>query len=270
MNQPPDADDARVAESFTAVAIEAAALIRAIDCRSVSWHQKADQSPVTAADMAAHAAILRGLAEKLPGVPVVSEEAIGEWRDTRPPHEFVLVDPLDGTREFLAGRDEYTVNIALVRDGTPALGVIAAPALELVWVGAAGRAERLRLSATAAIAERTVIRTRAAPTEKRVAAVSRSHYDAASAALLERFAPIETLTCGSALKFCRIAEGAADIYPRLAPTSEWDVAAGHALLIAAGGTVTTPQGGALAYGTKDFRVPGFIAWGDPASAGTLL
>lgn len=266
MNQPTDAEDARVAEIFTAIAIEAADVIRTMDCRSVSRSEKADHSPVTAADTAAQATIIRALAEKLPGIPVVSEEAVGDWHDQRPPYTFVLVDPLDGTREFLAARDEYTVNIALVRGGTPVVGVVAAPALGLIWTGAAGRAERLRVSADGAIAERTAIRTRPAPSDTRVAAVSRSHYEAASAAFIEKFAPVEMLPCGSALKFCRVAEGAADIYPRLAPTSEWDVAAGHALVVAAGGTVIGPECGALAYGTPDFRVPGFVAWGDPALA----
>jgi 3'(2'), 5'-bisphosphate nucleotidase len=215
---------------------------------------------VTAADEAAEAAILPGLAA-LGGVPVVSEES------ARGPHggDYVLVDPLDGTSEFLAGRDEYTVNIALVRNRMPAVGVVAAPALGLIWRGAAGMAERLRVSGSGDILERTAIRTRAWPAQ-RIAAISRSHYEAASAEFLERLAPVTTLVCGSALKFCRLAEGVADVYPRLAPTSEWDIAAGHALVVAAGGAMTAPDGSALTYGRgDDHRVPGFVAWGDPAA-----
>lgn len=259
------ADDTEIAALFTALAIRAAAAILQFDCRKVASRQKADRSMVTAADEAAEAAILPGLAA-LPGLPVVSEESA---RDAHVGH-YVLVDPLDGTAEFLGGRDEYTVNIALVRGGAPAIGVIAAPALGLVWLGAAGTAERLRLSGSGEIVERVTIGTRAWPAQ-RVATISRSHYEAASAEFLQRFAPVTTLVCGSALKFCRLAEGAADIYPRLAPTSEWDVAAGHALVVAAGGAMTAPDGRALVYGGGEgYRVPGFVAWGDPAAAGKFI
>jgi 3'(2'), 5'-bisphosphate nucleotidase len=263
----PDADasaDLKLAESLTAVIVKAAAAIRAADYRSVASRLKADQSRVTDADEAAEAVILSELALLAPGFPVVSEESA----DVRPAvPTFFLVDPLDGTAEFLAGRDEYTVNIALVRDGTPVVGLIAAPALGLIWRGVVGRgAERLTFSGDcAALREVTPVRTRPRAASRRVtAAVSRSHFEAASAAFLAPFGPVDTIACGSALKFARIAEGAADIYPRLAPTCEWDVAAGHALVTAAGGIVTTPQGLALRYGyADDFRVPGFIAWGDP-------
>ena len=259
--------DQRLAESLTAVIVKAAAAIRAADYRSVASRLKADNSRVTDADEAAEAVILGELRTLAPDIPVVSEESAGARPDGP---TFFLVDPLDGTAEFLAGRDEYTVNIALVRDGTPVVGLIAAPALGQVWRGVVGRsAERLTFSGDcAALREATPIQTRPRRTPQRViAAVSRSHYDAASAAFLRRFAPVDTLVCGSALKFARIAEGAADIYPRLAPTCEWDVAAGHALVAAAGGIMTTPQGLALRYGgADDFRVPGFIAWGDPQAA----
>jgi 3'(2'), 5'-bisphosphate nucleotidase len=266
----PDADvsaDLKLAESLTAVIVKAAAAIRATDYRSVASRLKADQSRVTAADEAAEAVILRELAILAPGFAVVSEESAG-IRPAIP--TFFLVDPLDGTAEFLAGRNEYTVNIALVRDGTPVVGLIAAPALGTVWRGVAGRgAERLTFSGDcAALSAATPIHARPRGASRRVtAAVSRSHYDAASAAFLARFAAVDALVCGSALKFARIAEGSADIYPRLAPTCEWDIAAGHALVVAAGGIVTTPQGLALRYGcADDFRVPGFIAWGDPSAA----
>jgi len=255
------ADDSRIAELLTAVAFRAGAAILRFDCRNVSMRQKADESPVTLADEAAQAVILRGLAADFPGVPIVSEEAD---RPESPGDIFFLVDPLDGTREFLAGRDEYTVNIALVRDGVTVVGVVGAPALGLIWRGGAGRAERVNV-ADGLPGERAAIRSRPWPRE-RVAAVSRSHYEATSAEFLRRFAPITELACGSALKFCRVAEGAADLYPRLAPTSEWDVAAGHALVTAAGGVVTAPDGTDLAYGRKGFRVPGFVAWGDPTAA----
>ena len=264
MDLPLDSDlagDRRTAELLTAIAFRAGAAILRFDCRNVSMRQKADESPVTLADEAAQAVILRALTEAFPGVPIVSEEAD---QPESPGATFFLVDPLDGTREFLAGRDEYTVNIALVRGGVPVVGVVGAPALGLVWRGGAGRAERVNV-ADGTPSGRCTIKTRPWPSE-RVAAVSRSHYEAASAAFLQRFAPITELTCGSALKFCRVAEGAADLYPRLAPTSEWDVAAGHAVVVAAGGLVTAPDGADLAYGRAGFRGAGFVAWGGPAVA----
>jgi 3'(2'), 5'-bisphosphate nucleotidase len=265
-HQPGAAADARIAALFATIAARAAVAIMRFDCRNVSMRHKEDQSPVTAADEAAEKVILDGLAADLPGVPVVSEESASVWQDRRPGPDYVLVDPLDGTAEFIAGRDEYTVNIALVRDGTPVVGVVAAPALGLMWCGTPGLAERMRI-ASGAPQDHIAIRTRAWPEHERVAAVSRSHYEAATAAFLGRFAPVASVSCGSALKFCRVAEGTIDIYPRLAPTSEWDVAAGHALVAAAGGAVTAPDGSTLCYGRgKDFRVPGFVAWGDAAAA----
>jgi 3'(2'), 5'-bisphosphate nucleotidase len=263
-----DVADRRLAEILTAIAIQAAGAIRTFDCRSVTTRRKPDQSLVTAADEAAQAVILRHLAEALPGIAVVSEEAGGGQAITA--EEFLLIDPLDGTVEFLAGRDEYTVNIALVRKGIPAVGVVAAPALGMLWRGAADRAERLRFSPDGLQHDIDAIRSRPWP-KGPVAAVSRSHLDAASAAFLARLGVTESKAYGSALKFCRLAEGAIDVYPRLAPTSEWDVAAGHAVVAAAGGIVMTPDGGSLSYGraADGFRVPGFVAWGDAAAARRL-
>ena len=266
--------DARLAESLTGVALAACAAILRIDFRDAGTRHKADTSPVTLADEAAQAAILQGLSRILPDVPVASEEAACQW-EGKAPGEFVLVDPLDGTAEFLAGRLEYTVNIALVRDGIPAVGVVAAPALGLIWRGVTDHgAERLGFSPgdTGAAPGAAAIHTRPWPAGEPIAAISRSHYDAASAALLERIAPVRPVEYGSALKFCRLAEGAVDIYPRLAPTCEWDVAAGYAVVVAAGGMVTTPDGAPLRFGRlrEDFRIPGFIAWGDPAAARRLM
>jgi 3'(2'), 5'-bisphosphate nucleotidase len=261
VNQQAEADR-EIAGIFTTLAIEASHAILRYDCRKVTVHTKSDESPVTAADEAAHAVIVSGLSRMLPAIPVVSEEASGEPADLS--GNFILVDPLDGTREFIAGRDEYTVNIALLRGGVPVVGVVAAPALDMIWRGAAGRAERLALAGGSA----EQIRTRPFPATGRTAAASRSHADAASEAFIQRFAPMTTVTCGSALKFCRVAEGVVDIYPRLGPTSEWDVAAGHALVVAAGGAVTAPDGSVLPYGqaSQGFRMRGFIAWGDPLAS----
>lgn len=262
---------ARLAE-LTAIVSRAAAAIVAVDAEKLGTRQKADLSPVTVADEAAEAVILQGLAELVPDVPVVSEEAAGQGRSPLPGANFILVDPLDGTREFVAGRGEYTVNLAVIADGVPVIGLVAAPALGLIWRGVAGSgAERLRLDPGAGPAEAreiVAIRTRPNPVDGLVAAVSRSHFDPRSAALLASLPVTGQIVCGSSVKFCRIAEGAADIYPRLAPTCEWDIAAGHAVLAAAGGTVTDPNGAPLAYGRADggFRVPGFIAWSSRALA----
>jgi 3'(2'), 5'-bisphosphate nucleotidase len=259
--------DRALLDALTASVVRASAAILAIAPGALATRHKADASPVTAADEAAQAVLLADLARLLPALPVVSEEAVSD-RPVATHADFVLVDPLDGTREFVEGRPEYTVNVALLRDRQPVAGFVAAPALGLLWRGVVGHgAERLRFTPEggAAVAE-TAIRTRPAP-ERLVIALSRSHLDPDTAALAEQLPIAERLTCGSALKFCRIAEGSADVYPRLSPTSEWDVAAGHAVLAAAGGAVTRPDGSALTYGTgSDFLIPGFLAWGDTAAA----
>ena len=260
-------------DELTALVSQAAAAIMAVDPAASGARDKADQSPVTAADEAAETVILDGLSRLAPGIPVVSEEAVAIGRIPPPDRAFILVDPLDGTREFLAGRDEFTVNVALVVDGIPVIGLVAAPPLGLIWRGVVGRgADRLCLRPGAATAEASAtatIRTRTRPERGLIAAISRSHFDRQSQAFLDKLPVTGTIVCGSSVKFCRIAEGGADVYPRLAPTSEWDIAAGHAVLAAAGGVVTTPDGGALTYGrfADRFRVPGFIAWGDAPLAG---
>jgi 3'(2'), 5'-bisphosphate nucleotidase len=238
---------------------------------SVEQRIKKDLTPVTAADEASEALILEGLARLMPGVPVIAEESVGRAPPRVLGPSFLVVDPLDGTKEFLAGRDEFTVNIGLVTHGVPIAGIIAAPAQGLIWRGViGGKAEKLRLRLGAAPGEayeRRYIRTRQAPARLTVA-TSRTHLDEVTEDFLSRLAVGKRYLCGSAVKFCHIAEGEADIYPRLSPTREWDVAAGCAILTAAGGTVTAPDGRALGFGdvAAEFRVPGFIAWGDPARA----
>jgi 3'(2'), 5'-bisphosphate nucleotidase len=263
--------DTGLLDELTALASRAAAAILAVSRDKLSVRSKSDQSPVTAADEASDAAIGSGLTQLLPGMRIVSEESP---RTVKPGPSFVLVDPLDGTREFLAGRDEYTINIAVIVDHRPLVGVIAAPALGLVYRGIVGRgAERLRLApgtGPTRDSEIIAIRTRPAAAGGLVATVSRSHLEPATEAFLHRVGIHDRISSGSALKFCRVAEGAADIYPRLSPTSEWDIGAGHAIVAAAGGIVTAPDQTPLRYGeaTGDFRVPAFIAWGDPMAAGS--
>lgn len=256
-------------EPLTDLVIQAGAAILAVNRRTMKIGGKTDGSPVTEADLAADRIIREGLARLVPEVPTLSEECIPL---AKPPYDgsFFLVDPLDGTKEFVAGRDEFTVNLALVTNGTPLLGIIGAPALGLIWRGLVGRgAERLTThDASARVAE--PIHTRRIPARGTpwIVAVSRSHGDARTEAFIESRPGAVRQALGSAVKFGRVAEGSADIYPRLAPTSEWDIAAGHAVVTAAGGRITGAKGADLLFGQgrDDFIVPEFIAWGDPAAA----
>jgi 3'(2'), 5'-bisphosphate nucleotidase len=226
---------------------------------------KADGSPVTRADEAAEAIIRDGLNRVAPTLPIVSEEQAERERPSVGARYF-LVDPLDGTREFIAGRDEYTVNVGLISDGAPILGIIVAPALGLIWRGNVGRgAERLEFS-PGKTSRPQAIHTRARPAGELVVMVSRSHLDAPTQAYLDALPHARRFACGSSVKFCRLAEGVADHYPRLGPTRDWDVAAGHAVLAAAGGSLIQPDGSPLRYGTPDLRIPAFLAWGSPAPA----
>jgi len=256
---------------LTELVARAGKAIMAVDRTTMVHGEKADGSAITEADTASDAIIAHGLAEIAPLIPVVSEERV--HLAARPYKEsFFLVDPLDGTKEFVSGRDEFTVNIALVTHGQPVLGIIGAPALGLIWRGVVGiGAERLMVDENGAVsATAEPITTRPYPglAAPCVISVSRSHGDARSEAFIAGRHSAIRLPLGSAIKFCRVAEGSADIYPRLAPTSEWDVAAGCAVVAAAGGLVTDAQGKPLQFGLsrEDFLVPDFIAWGDPAAA----
>jgi 3'(2'), 5'-bisphosphate nucleotidase len=255
-------------EPLTALVIEAGVAILAIRCGTLGIVEKADGSPVTQADLAADRIIADGLARLAPDIPSLSEERAGETKPPFPNLIFV-VDPLDGTKEFIAGRDEFTVNVALVADGTPILGLVGAPALGLVWRGQVGHgAERVLCGASGdSVLESIHTRPLPPPGAPWVAAVSRSHGDARTDAFIAARPGATRKTLGSAVKFGRVADGSVDIYPRLSPTSEWDVAAGHALVVAAGGKVTDAQGQPLRYGTgrNGFILPDFIAWGDPAA-----
>jgi 3'(2'), 5'-bisphosphate nucleotidase len=259
-------------DALTTIAARAAAAILTIGQQASEVRKKPDLSPVTAADEAAEAVILEDLARLLPGVPVVSEEAAGRDGPGSLPACFVLVDPLDGTREFIEGRPEFTVNIALVVDQEVVAGLVAAPALGRLWRGIVGRdAERLDLIFNGQCCKPmspAPIRTRSAPLAGLVATMSRSHLDGKTEAFLSRLPIMDRIAVGSALKFCLLADGKADLYPRLAPTCEWDIAAGHAVLAAAGGTLTAPDGAAIRYGQvkQALRVPAFVAWGDAEAA----
>lgn len=260
---------ARLLQPLTELVIRAGAAILAVNRVVMKVDDKQDGSPVTEADLAADRIICEGLARIAPEIPSLSEE---RTHLASPPYRgsFFLIDPLDGTKEYVAGRNEFTVNLALISNGQPLLGVVGAPALGLVWRGLVGRgAERLTV-ADAAITAVEPIRTRPSPPPGQpwTAAVSRSHGDKRTEAFIAGRPGAVRAELGSAVKFARVAEGAVDIYPRLGPTSEWDVAAGHAVVTAAGGKVTDSRGKELNFGRgpQNFVVPEFIAWGDPAAA----
>jgi 3'(2'), 5'-bisphosphate nucleotidase len=222
---------------------------------------KADDSPLTAADRAAHEVILAGLGALAPAIPAWSEESAGiAWEVRRHWRQFWLIDPLDGTREFIKRNGEFTVNIALVRDHAPVLGVVHAPVQGRTWTGLAGGGA-FRLEGAS---EPRPLRVRVPAADPPRVAGSRSHRGASLDALLERLGPHELVAMGSSLKFCLVAEGEADVYPRLGPTSEWDTAAAQAVVEAAGGAVLDLAGQPLRYNTRPEQLnPDFIARGDP-------
>lgn len=239
------------------LADEAAALIREVRAAGFAVSTKPDESPVTVADTSAEALIVAGLRAAAPDIPVIAEEEVAGGRITTPAARYWLVDPLDGTREFAAGRDEFAVNIALIEHGAPVLGAVASPALAELHFGIVGQgAWRRRGGLEARIA------ARAAPPEGLVVLASRHYADAPElAALLGQYKIASLTNIGSALKFLRLAEGVADFYPRLGRTMEWDTAAPQAVLEAAGGCVLTVDGAPLRYGKPGWENPDFSAWG---------
>lgn len=220
---------------------------------------KEDRTPLTEADQASHGVIMAGLRRLTPHVPVISEEgAAPDPSSFRDGADHWVVDPLDGTKEFIKRTGEFTVNIALVRGGRPVVGVVLAPVLGKCWVAGADGAELRNGNG------RAVLRVRAADPARLGIVASRDHAGPEVTALLHRLSGTETLSMGSSLKFCLIAEGKADLYLRDGPTMEWDTAAAQAVLEAAGGGVFTLDGERLAYGKPDLRNPKFMAAGDPA------
>lgn len=246
--------------------LRAGEVILAIYRDGFSVATKPDSSPVTAADEQAEAVILADLARLLPGVPVVAEEATARGEAPSVLGEtFLLVDPLDGTREFVARNGEFTVNVALIAGGRPILGLVYAPVGGEIFVGVAGAGARAGRRGGDGTVPWRPIAVREPPAAGVTAMVSRSHAGAETEALLARLPIAERSAAGSSLKFCRIAAGAADLYPRLGPTMGWDTAAGEAVLAAAGGGVTDLSGRPLGYGRDPetgFSNPWFLAFGD--------
>ena len=241
-----------------ALARKAGILILEVYNSDFSVQGKSDSSPVTAADEKAEAIILPGLAELTPGVPVVAEESVAAGRiPDLGSGLFWLGDPLDGTKEFIKRNGEFTVNIGLIRDGIPVLGVVLAPARGELWSGTGSTAYKVdRLG-------RRPISCRRIPATGAVAMTSRSHRNPeAMDKWLESYPGATLSFAGSSLKFCLVAEGTADLYPRFGPTCEWDIAAASAVLLAAGGKVTTFDGTPMSYGkAPKFLNPDFIAHG---------
>lgn len=243
------------------LARDAAGAIEAVRRAGFAIERKGDASPVTAADRLAEGIITEGLRLATPDLPVVAEEAFSEGHVPAVAESFWLVDPLDGTREFAAGRDEYVVCIALIEAGRPVLGVLAAPGRGSLHAGIVGQGAWIEQAGT-----RRPIQARRPPPQGLHVLDSRSHRDAAATeGFCRNLVIAETTRMGSALKFAWIAEGKADVMPRLSSgIMEWDTAAGQAVLEAAGGRVVDIEGRPLAYGKPGYRNPGFVAWGAEA------
>ena len=252
-----------VRDGVIAIARQAAVDILAVYESEFAVEHKDDRSPLTAADLAAHRRIVSGLQVLTPDIPVLSEESKGiDIAQRRTWSRFWLVDPLDGTREFIKRNGEFTVNIALIEDGVATFGVIQQPVSGGLWHGTLG-AGAFRRDVDGNLD--TAISVRKPATAPLRIAASRSHRDARTQALLDALTGSEAVACGSSLKFCRIAEGELDLYPRFGPTSEWDTAAGQAILEAAGGAVLDARGRPFRYNQRASLLNGdFIAFGDIA------
>jgi len=255
-------DIAGLHEGVIALARDAAAKIMEVYESEFAVQHKDDRSPLTAADLASHHCILAGLEQLAPDIPVLSEESAEDvpsevrrtWR------KLWLVDPLDGTREFIKRNGEFTVNIALIEDGIPVFGVVQQPTTGALWWGARGKGAFKRNGDVDA-----PLRVRKPATAPLRVAASRSHRDERTEAFMAKMGDVEPIGVGSSLKFCMLAEGAIDVYPRFAPTSEWDTGAAQCVVEAAGGAVVDPRGRPLSYNQRDTILNGdFIALGDTA------
>ncbi len=259
----PAVADAAVLDALIALARRAAAAILAVYEGEFAVSHKHDASPLTAADMASHRLLVEGLAALTPGIPVLSEESAQEVPEAerRAWARSWLVDPLDGTREFVKRNGEFCINIALIEHGEAVFGLIHAPVGGSTWHAARGGGAFRR----DANDHELPIRTRVPASAPLRVAASRSHRDAATDALITRMGAVEPVALGSALKFCRLAEGGMDVYPRFGPTSEWDTAAGQCIVEQAGGVLLAPDGHPFRYNQRARVLNGdFIVLGDPA------
>jgi 3'(2'), 5'-bisphosphate nucleotidase len=253
------------------IAYDAGAIVLQHYTEEIVAERKIDQSPVTAADRDTERFILKRLAQLAPNVPIIAEEEVAAGRIPKIGHRFFLVDPLDGTKEFISRNGEFTVNIAEIAEGRPVRGVVYAPARDRLFFGEvlAGAYEAFAPPGGAPdFAEAREIHARAPGADGLVAAVSRSHADKKTEEYLAQYKIKGFVVAGSSLKFCLVAAGEADIYPRHGRTMEWDTAAGHAILCAAGGSLTTLEGKPFNYGkaAEKFANPHFVARGLPEVA----
>jgi 3'(2'), 5'-bisphosphate nucleotidase len=252
---PEQLHDPALPAAVARIAQAAAAVILEVYATDFAVRGKTDASPVTEADERAEAVIVEALRALAPEVPIVAEEAVAGGATPQVGDWFWLVDPLDGTKEFISRNGEFTVNIALIHRGVPVLGVVQAPALGRLYVGVVGHGAWLEDASG-----RRPIRCRAVPAEGLTVVASRSHGDAAALdAFLAGRKVAALANAGSSLKLCLVAAGEADLYPRLGRTMEWDIAAGHAVLSAAGGVVSTLEHSPLRYGKPGFENPHFVA-----------
>jgi 3'(2'), 5'-bisphosphate nucleotidase len=258
--------DSSLVEALIPAALAAGRAILDVRRRGHAVERKSDFSPVTEADRLAEAIILEAIAKHAPDIPVVAEEAVDAGRIPKVGRAFFLVDPLDGTKEFINGNDDFTVNIGLVRDTAPVLGIVYAPATGTLYFGVAGAGAWKAPVSNDKPAARVAIHVRPPPPEIRVVA-SRSHRTPETDAYIRKFEVEGLVAAGSSLKFCLVAAGEADLYPRMGTTMQWDTAAGDAVVRAAGGSVVTMDGSPLAYGPSEadgavaFRNPWFIVTG---------
>ncbi len=259
--------DGNLLETLIAAAIEAGDAILAVRRRGHAVEWKANSTPVTEADRAAEKVIVAHLHAAAPDVPVIAEEAASEGRVPPAGAEFFLVDPLDGTKEFVNGGNQFTVNIGLIRDGKPILGIILLPETGKIFWGIVGQGAWRGKVVDGAVTGRQPIHVRPAPDGPIAVVASRSHRTPETDAYIERYDVADLVSAGSSMKFCAVASGKADLYPRMGTTMQWDTAAGDAILRAAGGRVVGLDGRDLAYGPSDepgsdgYRNPWFVAVG---------
>lgn len=268
-----DSDLASLADGLLGVALRVARVQVAHFAAGVTAEIKADKSPVTIADRESEEIILEALARVAPGIPVVSEEAASAGQFPVLDRTFFLVDPLDGTKPFLRREPHFTINIALIEDHRPIFGLLYAPAIPDFYVTlarkkvGAARLDPHSRARTLADCELEILHARAADPNRISALTSHSHLNAETRRLLDRYRVAERRAVSSSLKFGLLARGEADMYPRVGPTNEWDTAAGHAVLAAAGGDVLTLDGAPLQYGKPNFHNPAFVAWGRAPAPG---
>ena len=260
------------ARIFGQIAVAAGVPIMTVFRSDAAFLRKDDGSPVTEADLASERLILAALDEAFPDIPVISEEASASGIAQIVFDRFILVDPLDGTREFIRRRSEFAVNIGLIEGGVAVAGAVYAPALGTLWIGGnkAFVGSIAPGDSVEAASSWRSIETRRPPADPLVAVASRSHPDRETGEFLARLAIEDRVSAGSSLKFCLVAAGEADVYPRFGPTMEWDVAGGDAVLRAAGGEVRAGDGTPFRYGKEGYRSGPFVALGDPALAPTIF